>query len=296
MIRSMTGYGKGESLAEGRKFVVEIKSVNHKYCEFSIRLPRFFNPFEERLRKKLSSQIFRGRIDVNVNFFSESAKDSKITYNEVLAVAYRDILSQISAKFGLAPDDSKILELVARFPDVVEMDRELGEVVLEELWTELSATADCAIESFLAMREREGAALYDDILGKGKKIEELIVQVEEMAPLVVEAYREKLKKRMSEVLAGVAIDEARFLNEVAHFADKAAIDEEITRLKSHISQLEQILSSGGAIGRKLDFLAQEMAREVNTIGSKSSGISISRIVIDLKSEVEKIREQVQNIE
>ena len=296
MIYSMTGYGKGENHAAGRRYTVEIKSVNHKYGELNIRLPRFFNPLEERLRKQLSAQIFRGRVDVNINFSYDAAKDVKIAFNEVLAEAYHDVLKQISRKFGFAAEETKLLELVARFPDVVEIDREIGENALEELWGELSAACDLAVKNFLDMRRREGEALCTDIRDKGRKIEELLAVIEEQAPLVVENYRERLKKRMTDALAGVAVDEARFLNEVAHFSDKVAIDEEITRLKSHIAQLYQILSSGGTVGRKLDFLAQEMARETNTIGSKASSANISNIVIELKSEVEKIREQVQNIE
>ena len=296
VIRSMTGYGKGENQAEGRKFSVEIKSVNNKFAEYNIRLPRFFNPIEERLRKLLSAHIFRGRIDVNINFSSEAAKDAKLVYNQALAEVYHGILAQMTNKFNLNPDDGKILELVARFPDVVEIDRELGENALEELWLELSAATNHAITNFLTMREREGAALAADIREKAQSMEDLLGKIEEVAPHVVENYREKLKKRMEEALSTIAIDEGRFLNEVAHFADKSAIDEEITRLKSHIRQLYQILNDGGTIGRKLDFLAQEMVRETNTIGSKANFANISKIVIELKGEIEKIREQVQNIE
>jgi len=292
----MTGYGKGENQADGRKFGVEIKAVNNKFSEYHIRLPRFFNPLEERLRKLLSAHIFRGRVDVSVNFSSDAARDAKIVYNQALAQAYHGILGQISEKFALAPDDSKKLELIARFPDVVEIERELGENALEELWSELSAAANQAIDNFLTMRQREGAALCADIRDKGRKIEGLLTIIEEKAPLVVEHYREKLKKRMEEALGSIAVDEARFLNEIAHFSDKSAIDEEITRLKSHISQLYQILDEGGTIGRKLDFLAQEMAREANTIGSKANSVNISKVVIELKGDIEKIREQVQNIE
>jgi len=296
MIKSMTGYGKGESQAQGRKYTVEIKSVNNKYSEFNIRQPRFFNPLEERLRKQLSAHIFRGRVDININFSSDVAKDAKIVYNQALAEAYHGILTQMSRKFGLIADDGKILELVARFPDVVEIDKEFGDSILDEIWTELSLACENAIDNFLAMREREGAALSADIKQKGLQIESLISFIEEKAPLVVENYRERLKKRMEEVLAGVSVDEQRFLNEIAHFSDKAAIDEEIIRLKSHVVQLYHILKEGGTVGRKLDFLAQEMAREANTIGSKASSANISKIVIELKGEIEKIREQVQNIE
>lgn len=296
MLHSMTGYGKGEIQAGGRKCVVEIKSVNNKYSEFNIRMPRLFNPLEERLRKQLSSQIFRGRVDVSINFSADVARDGNITYDEALAAKYHDILTKISSSFDLKPDDSKILELVARFPDVVEIDREIEEAALEELWAELSQTCELAVNHFIDMRRREGAALSADIFGKAKNIEGLLTLIEKNAPKVIENYREKLKKRIVETLDGIAFDEARFLNEIAFFADKSSIDEEITRLKSHIAQLYQILATGGLVGRKLDFLAQELAREANTIGSKANNTDISKIVIELKSEIEKIREQVQNIE
>jgi len=295
-IYSMTGYGKGENQVGGRQYAVELKSVNNKYCEFNIRLPRFFNPLEERLRKQLAARIFRGRVDVNISFATDAASDAKISYNAALAKSYHHVLTQISTDFDLNPDDSKIIELIARLPDVVELDKNFEESTLDEIFIELSEACTKAIDGFLAMRAREGGVLAADIRSRGSRIQNLLSTISSEAATVVENYRERLKKRMTEALSGIAIDEARFLNEIAHFADKAAIDEEITRLDSHIQQLYQILDEGGTIGRKLDFLAQEMAREVNTIGSKANSTSISRIVIELKGEVEKIREQVQNIE
>ena len=296
MILSMTGYGKGSSGACGRKFNVELKAVNSKYCEFNIRLPRVFNPLEERLRKQLSERIYRGRVDVNINYESNSSNDTKITYNENLAEAYHKILSAMSWKFDLKPDDGKFLELISGFHNVIEIVNEIEDNTLEEIWSELSFAVSQAIVQFLEMRRREGDILCSNIHEKGRNISKILEVIEDNAPIVVENYREKLNKRMKEALSSVAIDEARFLNEVAHFADKASIDEEITRMKSHLVQLELILSEGGAVGRKLDFLAQEMAREANTIGSKANSAALSKIVIELKSEVEKIREQVQNIE
>ena len=297
MIRSMTGYGKGEKQAAERSFAVEIRAVNNKYCEFHIRMPRIFNPLEDRLRKLLSEHIFRGRVDVSVSFRTNSTKDTKIVYNEPLAQNYFDILTAMCHKFSLTkPDDGTILTLVSKFPDVVEIDKDLGDAALEELWSDLRDAAAIAIDRFIAMREVEGAALSANIREKGQNIEQLLSVIELKAPDVTENYRKKLKKRMDEAMAGIAVDEYRFLNEVAHFADKASIDEEITRLKSHLTQLPQILDEGGAVGRKLDFLAQELAREANTIGSKANFADITKIVIDLKGEIEKIREQVQNIE
>jgi len=293
----MTGYGKGEKQVQDRRFVVEIKSVNGKYVEFHIRMPRFFNSLEDRLRKQLSARIFRGRVDVNVNFVSTSVRDAKISYNKALAESYTDALTEIARDFDLyLPDHREVFSLIARFPDVVEIDRELDGDTLEDLWCDLSAAAADALDNFLTMREVEGAALAENIRSKGIRIGQLQTVIEAAAPAVVENYRTKLKKRMEEALKEIAVDEYRFLNEVAHFADKSAIDEEITRLKSHLAQLPRILDGGGAVGKKLDFLAQEMAREANTIGAKANFADITKHVIELKGEIEKIREQVQNIE
>jgi len=292
----MTGYGKGEMQVGERSFAVEIRAVNNKFCEFHIRMPRIFNPLEDRLRKLLAAQIFRGRIDVSVNFRTNSTQDAKIVYNEALAENYHTVLTAISRKFNLRGHDGDILGLVSRFPDVVEIDRDLGDTALDSLWSDISSATEDAISRFLTMRETEGAVLAANIREKGLNIEKLLAIIEKKAPDVTENYRKKLQKRMEDALAGVVVDEQRFLNEVAHFADKSAIDEEITRLKSHLAQLPQILDEGGAVGRKLDFLAQELAREANTIGSKANFADITKVVIDLKGEIEKIREQVQNIE
>jgi len=292
----MTGYGKGELAAENRSFTVEMRAVNNKFCEFHIRMPRIFNPLEDRLRKLLSTRVFRGRVDISVSYRTHSAQDAKITYNEALAENYHAVLTAISRKFNLRGHDGDILGLVAKFPDVVEFEKDLGDDALESLWTDLEAAANIAIDGFLAMREAEGTALEASIREKGQNIGQLLSIVETKAPDVVAGYREKLRKRMEDALSGIAVDEYRFLNEIAHFADKAAIDEEITRLHSHLAQLSHILDEGGTVGRKLDFLAQEMAREANTIGAKANFADISKVVIELKGEIEKIREQVQNIE
>ncbi|MCL2168796.1 MAG: YicC family protein [Defluviitaleaceae bacterium] len=296
MLRSMTGYGKGVHEDEGRKFSVEIKSVNNKYSEFNLRSPRLFNPFEERVRKLLSAKIARGRVDVYINFDNQSIEGNKIIYNKTAAKAYYQALQALMEDFGITPPDGTLLNLVAKFPDVIEIDREIGDDEVEGLWGGLEAAAMIALEQFLAMRKREGEALKGDFEERLVKITEILGQVEELAPEAVENHRTKLKKRMEEALEGIAIDEARFLNEVAHFTDKSDISEEITRMKSHIVQFREIMEQDGAIGRKLDFLSQEMAREANTMGGKANFPALSKIVINLKSEVEKIREQVQNIE
>jgi len=293
----MTGYGKGEKQTDERSFAVELRAVNNKYCEINIRMPRIFNPLEDKLRKLLSERISRGRVDVNVNFRTNSTRDTRIVYNQALAENYFDVLTSIRHKFNLIkPDDGSILTLVSKFPDVVEIDRDLDSAALEDIWSDLREAATIAIDRFIIMRETEGAALATNICEKGKNIAQLLDIIATKAPDVTENYRKKLQKRMDEAMAGINVDEYRFLNEVAHFADKAAIDEEITRLRSHLAQLPQILNEGGAVGRKLDFLAQELAREANTIGSKANFADITKIVIDMKGEIEKIREQVQNIE
>jgi len=292
----MTGYGKGVIQTEERSFSVEIRAVNNKYCEFNIRMPRIFNPLEDRLRKMLAEHVLRGRVDVSINFRTNSTQDTKIVYNPGLARSYHAVLTGISHKFKLRGHDGDMLGLIAKFPDVVEIDRDLADSELEAIWTDLGEAAAGAIENLLTMRETEGAALAANIRKKGRKIGQLLSVIEERAPMVIENYRTKLQKRMEDALNGVMIDEYRFLNEIAHFTDKAAIDEEITRLKSHLVQLPHILEESGSVGRKLDFLAQEMAREANTIGSKANFTDITKIVIDLKGEIEKIREQVQNIE
>ncbi|MCL2620887.1 MAG: YicC family protein [Defluviitaleaceae bacterium] len=296
MIRSMTGYGKGVFEDASAKISVEIRAVNNKFCEMSFRLPRPFNQFEDRLRKNFLRQISRGRVDVYVNFSSSSDGAGRIRYNPEIAGTYHKILKQISDEFAKDVPDSTLLNLIARFPDVIEIDRESPDKQSDGLWEGLKIAADGALSNFLAMRKAEGQALKADFLARIENLRKTLAIVEKEAPKVVEYQRERLKKRMEEALATIAVDETRFLNEVAHFADKTDINEEITRMKSHLVQFVDVLDEDGAIGRKLDFVTQEMAREANTMGSKANFADLSKIVIELKSEVEKIREQVQNIE
>jgi uncharacterized protein (TIGR00255 family) len=297
MLKSMTGYGKGVFEEGGQKFSVEIKAVNNKYCELNLRLPRLFNPLEERVRKLLSATISRGRVDIYLSFENRSESASRIKYNKAMATAYNQALQDLSLDIKLRPDHNILFELIAKFPDIIEIDREFGEDEIEGLWQGAKTALEAALAQFSLMREREGLALKQDLDFRLGKAAELLDIVEEKSPEVVQNHRNKLKKRMEEALAGVAaIDEARFLNEVAHFTDKSDISEEIARMKSHIAQFYTIMGDGGAVGRKLDFLTQEMAREANTIGSKANLIDISKIALELKSEIEKIREQVQNVE
>ncbi len=292
MTRSMTGYGKGEFEQNGRRFTVEMKSVNHRYNDITIKAPRFLNPLEDRIRKRLSQSIFRGKTDVYINFETTAQEDVKVVVNEALAAAYVEKLQFLEAKFGLRSQDT--LDLVAKFPDVITQEKVEEEA--DETWQLLLPALEEALEAFLTMRTVEGEALKEDILQKAQIIEALTKTVEERSALVVEEYRQKLNDRLKELLDQTPVDEGRMAQEITIFADKACVDEETTRLKSHLCQLSDIFCQEGTIGRKLDFLVQEMNREANTIGSKSSDLVITNAAIGLKTEIEKIREQIQNIE
>ena len=292
MIKSMTGFGKGENEAEGRKFTVEIKSVNHRYNDINIRLQRFMISLEDKIRKHLMQKISRGKTDVYINFETFSQQDISVKLNEQLAEAVVEKLNYLQSTYGLKSDNT--LDLVSRFPEVLTTENiEENEEIMYDI---LLPALDGALEQFTAMREREGAALKADILKKCAVLRELTGKIEEKAAVVPEEYRQKLKNRIDELLGDVPVDEQRISQEVLLFADRCCIDEEITRLYSHISQLEEILESDGPVGRKLDFLVQELNREANTSASKSGDLYITQAAIDLKSEIEKIREQIQNIE
>jgi len=291
----MTGYGRGESVMHGRKVVVEIKSVNHRYNDITVKLPRILNAYEDEVRKRLSERVSRGKTDVYINVESLTAADFNIALNEPLADAYVEKLRYIREKYNTADDVS--LSLIARFPDVVTAEKVHDDAqAAREIYETMLAALDDAASAFISMREREGSALKRDILLKNDELKELAASVAEKAPAVAAEYRERLAQRMREVLADVNIDESRILTEAALFADRSCVDEELTRLSSHLAQLPEILESGGSAGKKLDFLIQEINREINTIGSKSNDAEITRLVIELKSETEKIREQVQNVE
>lgn len=293
MIRSMTGYGKGENEAHDRRFTVEIKSVNHRYNDITIKSPRFMNYLEDKIRKTLTQRIFRGKTDVYINFETFSEDDVAIKMNEHLAKAYLEKLNYLELSYGITSNNK--LDLVAKFPDVISVEKveEDGDVI----WETLEPALNSAIDNFISMRETEGAALKEDIFKKSERIKAITDTIKERSPIVVEEYKEKLKNRLTELFDKSPVDEQRIAQEITIFADKACVDEELTRLYSHIEQLKQIFVSGDAtIGRKLDFLVQEMNREANTTGSKSNDIKITQAAIELKTEIEKIREQIQNIE
>lgn len=294
-VRSMTGYGRGEFTAEDRKFTVEMRSVNHRYNDITVKLPRFLISLEDRIKKKTAENVFRGKTDIYISFETLSSEDVEVKLDEALAAAYAEKLKHLREIIGVPQaDDGRILELTARFPDVITVEKAQKEE--EVLWEILLPALEEAVSRFLVMRETEGENLKQDILQKGEKIRALVAGVKERAPLVVEEYREKLNRRLEDILGNVEVDPQRVAQEVAVFADRGCIDEEITRLESHLIQLDGILREGGQVGRKLDFLVQEMNRESNTIASKANDVQIVQATIALKSEIEKIREQVQNLE
>ena len=292
MIRSMTGYGRAENMANDRRFVVEIKSVNHRYNDISIKLPRSMNGLEDAIRKRIMEEIARGKTDVYITFETFSTDDIIVKVNEALAEAYVEKINELKMQYLLSSEDT--LGLVAKFADIITVERVQEEE--EILWETLLPALDGAIEKFVQMRQKEGNALAEDILKKRKHIQYLVGLIKERSSLVVEQYQQKMQSRLNELLETVEIDQQRIVQEVAIFADRSCIDEEVIRLESHLVQLQEILSHGGQVGRKLDFLVQEMNREANTIASKANDMEITRNTIELKSEIEKIREQVQNIE
>lgn len=292
MIKSMTGFGRGHRVLNGRDITVEIRSVNHRYYEFSSRLPRSLGYVEEKLKSLLQGRISRGKVEVSVLLSNVEAADEKITINREIVKEYIDALRSVKEEFGLTDDLS--LSNVLRIPDAFTVVK--TETDEEQLWEDIRVTAEEALEHFISMRENEGARMKQDILSRLDKIEEWVGVVETRSPQVVEDYRKRLYDKMCEVLSTTNIDEGRILLEAGIFSEKTAVDEETVRLRSHIAQFRSMLESGEPVGRKLDFLVQEMNRETNTIGSKVQDIEVTRIVVDQKSEIEKIREQIQNIE
>ena len=292
MIKSMTGFGRGHKVLNGRDITVEIRSVNHRYYEFSSRLPRSLNYVEERLKSLLQGRISRGKVEVSVLLNNVEAADEKITINRNVVREYIEALRSVKEEFGLT--DDLALSNVLRIPDAFTVVK--TETDEEQLWEDIKSTAEEALEHFISMRENEGARMKQDVLSRLAKIEEWVGVVETRSPQVVEDYRKRLYDKMCEVLSSSNIDENRILLEAGIFSEKTAVDEETVRLRSHIAQFRSMLESGEPVGRKLDFLVQEMNRETNTIGSKVQDIEVTRIVVDQKSEIEKIREQIQNIE
>lgn len=289
---SMTGYGSAKGSVEGQEITVELKSVNNRYLDCSVRLPRNFLFAEDTVKQAVSAGVSRGKVDVFVSAQASQDSGTVVSVNEDLARGYRDAVAHIAETLGLESGLSAFS--LARFPDVLTVERR--ELDKDKAAAALSEITAKAVEEFNAMREREGERLRRDMLGKLETIEGLVSVVEERSPQTVKEYRERLEARLRDILADRSLDEQRVITEAAIFADRTAVDEETVRLRSHIAQFRTMLEEGSPIGRKMDFLVQEFNRESNTIGSKCSDASLAKVVVDLKSEIEKIREQLQNVE
>ena len=292
MLRSMTGFGRGEDTIGGRHIVFEIKSVNHKYFEFNSRIPRGYLFLEDKLKAYIQGKISRGKVDVFLQIETLEETDVQVLVNHSLASAYVTALQELKERYQL-PDEPS-LALLSKYSDIFSVHKAPEDE--DAVWEAVRQVADQAIASFLKMREAEGARLKADILEKAGEIVALVDQVERHTPETVEHYRERLKAKIEELLQDNRFDEQRVLTEVAIFADKVAVDEETVRLRSHFQQLQRLVDSDGPVGRKIDFRVQEMNREANTIGSKSVNSQIAYLVVDIKALIEKIREQVQNVE
>lgn len=292
MMKSMTGFGRAQEIVDGMQITVEIKSVNHRYFEFSAKVPRAYGFLEEKLKNFANTQISRGKVEcyVSIAFLEES--DATVSVNTALAKGYVDALHTLAETCKVREDIT--VSLLSRFPDVLTL--QTAPTDENHIWSAVQSVATLAVERFLVMRETEGEKLRADILSRADTILDSVSFIEARSPQTVREYNEKLKSRMEELLGNAQIDEQRLLTEAAIFADKIAVDEETVRLRSHISQLRAFMDAAEPIGRKLDFLVQEINREANTIGSKAQDVEIAKKVIAVKAEVEKIREQVQNIE
>lgn len=290
MIKSMTGFGHGEYENEGRKYVVEIKSVNHKYGDINIRLPKFLNSIEDQIRKRIASVISRGKIDVFINFENYSSQGTNIRINKELAKEYINELKALAEETGLEFNVNLID--ISKLPEILKIEEDGNE---EKIADEVMIALDNALEKFISMREIEGKKLVEDIESRIHLIEGKIEEIKKYSGSLVEEYIEKLQARINELLK-TEVDETRLMQEIVFFSDKSSIEEELTRLESHISQFLNLIKTTSPIGKKIDFLIQEINRETNTIGSKANCLEITNRVIEIKTEVENIREQIQNIE
>ncbi len=292
MIKSMTGFGRSEVTEGDRRYTVEMKSVNHRYLDANIKMPKKLSFFESSIRNELKNYVQRGKIDIFITYEDFSESNVCIKYNKDIAAEYLGYLKTMSEDFGL--DNDIRVSTLSRYPEVFSMEEQT--VDEEEIWKGLVKAIQGAAKGLEETRIREGQNLADDLIAKLDGMLEHVAFIEERSPQIIEEYRKKLDERIRELLGDATVDEARLLTEVTIFADKVCVDEEIVRLRSHIETMKQALCDGGSIGRKLDFIAQEMNREANTILSKASDLAVSNRGIDLKTEIEKVREQIQNIE
>jgi uncharacterized protein (TIGR00255 family) len=295
MVKSMTGFGREHIVAEGREIIVEIRSVNHRYYEFTSRTPRAYGYLDEKLKAFLKSGISRGKVEVSVTIYNQEGTDAEIELNKSVAKGYLDALRGAADELNLS--DDLTLANIMKLPDIFTVVKKTEDE--EVIWAQVKGVAQVALDRFVEMRETEGKKMYDDVSSRLDFIEKTVGEIEEHQPSVAKSYSDRLYDKITETLNSVGldnIDKQRILTEVAIFADKVAIDEETVRLRSHISQFRDLIASDEPVGRKLDFLVQEVNREVNTIGSKANDLTITKKVVDLKAEIEKIREQIQNIE
>lgn len=290
----MTGYGRAEKTVEGCTITVELRSVNNRYLDCNVRIPRMYLFAEDAIKTRVQHTISRGKVDVFVTLDNAGGSKTKVSVNKPVADSYYAALQELIETYDLGNKKDISVSLLSRFPDVLLAQEEEQDV--DKMAENICSVLDMALADFDQMRTREGERMKEDVLSRAALIEKKVSLVEKRSPQTVSEYRAKLEARMNEVLENTQIDPARILTEAAIFADKVAVDEETVRLRSHISQLREMLENGGAVGRKLDFLIQEFNREANTIGSKCSDIEIARHVVDVKAEIEKIREQIQNIE
>jgi len=292
LIKSMTGYGRAVETVNGREISVELRSVNNRYLDCSVRLPRILSFAEDAVKQAVKASISRGKVDVYISVRSEAGEEAQVSLNKNVLDGYLAAMRQMVEECGVRDDIS--VSVVSRLPEVFQIEK--PQVDEEQLLSDLMGVVNTALASYDAMRATEGAAMDQDLRSRGKTIEDLVTLVEQGNVQTVIDYRTRLENKLREVLENTSIDESRILTEAAIFADKVAVDEETVRLRSHIKQMYTMLDNGGPIGRKLDFLLQEMNREANTTGSKCTDVNLARIVVDIKAELEKIREQTQNIE
>lgn len=292
MIKSMTGFGRGENSQNGKEFTVEIKTVNHRYSDIFVKMPRQISFMEDKVRELVGKAISRGKIDVFITYYNYSEDAKHVAFDESLANAYIKAVEELRDKYGLKDDIT--VSLISKYPDVLKVEQ--AEEDEELLWSLLKVSVNKAIEALVKMREIEGEGLKNVLLDRADYIESVIGEIAKRAPEIPKEYKLKLTTRIKDLMDQQTIDENRLATEVAIFADRCSIDEELVRLSSHINQMREAFSLNQPVGRKLDFLVQEMNREINTIGSKANDLSITKHVVELKSEIEKIREQIQNIE
>ena len=292
MVMSMTGFGRCVTEVNGRQITVEMKSVNHRYFEFSCRTTRGYSFLEDKVKKYVAQKIARGKVDMYISVTEPEDTEVNVTVNKPLAAGYVNAIHTLASEYNI-PDDLTV-SVLSRYSDIFQIHKE--EQDEEQIYSDVKVALDVALDGFLSMRKAEGEKLEEDVMSRANRIMTIVSEIEERSPITVEEYRQKLTKRITDMLTGSEIDQQRILTEAAIFADKVAVDEETVRLRSHFEQMKTFFASGVSIGRKLDFLVQEMNREANTIGSKVTDSVLAHKVVEVKSEIEKIREQIQNIE